>query len=86
MKSLWKRNENAQPEQEQRERLIAYQRVFGTADGKTVLHDLMNRFYVLNSHGGDAFKEGQRATVISIMNNCNISIEAFDQMLKGDYE
>lgn len=85
MIGFWNKNKGElAPELEQRERLISYQRLFKTADGKDVIYDLMNRFHILNSHKGDAFMEGQRSAVLYILNNCSISIEALDKMLKGE--
>lgn len=70
--------------QEQRDRIISYKRVFGTPEGKVVLFDILNRFHVLDSHGGDAYKEGQRSVALRIMQNCAIDIAEFDKLLKGD--
>lgn len=71
---------------EQRDRIIAYKNVFSSPNGKTVLFDLMNRFHILNAHSGDAFKEGQRSVVLAIMSQCNINLEDFDKILKGEFE
>lgn len=79
-----KKKEELDTGAEQRNLLIAYQQTFGTPHGKQVLFDLMNRYHVLRSHGGDSFKEGQRDVAIAIITKCNISISQFDEMLKGD--
>ena len=71
---------------EQRDLLIAYKKTFGTVEGKAVLHDLMNQFYVLHGHGGDPISEGKREAVLHIMRKCKIKIEQFDKMLEGDGE
>lgn len=73
-----------QNRKEQRERIIAFKKVFGTQDGKTVLYHLMNKYHVLNSHKGDSFSEGQRSVVLEVLHLCNISIEQLDQLLKGE--
>ena len=70
--------------QEQRNKVINYKRVFGTPEGKEVLYDLINNHYVLSTHKGDAYCEGQRKVVLEILNKCNVNIEAFDKMLKGE--
>ena len=70
----------------QREEILQYKRAFGTEDGKFVFMDLCNRFHVLNTHKGDAFAEGQRSVVLLILEKCNMNMELFDQLLKGDLE
>ena len=69
----------------QREKILAYKRLFATADGKEVLCDLINRFHILASHGGEPMKEGQRSVVLEIMKNCNVDMVQFDKMLKGEF-
>lgn len=69
---------------EQRDRIIQYKRVFGSTEGKAVLFDLMNKYHVLNSHGGDALKEGQRSVVLGILSQCSINLDEFDKMMKGE--
>lgn len=71
-------------QQEQREKIIAYKRTFGTPEGKTVLFDLMNKYHVLNGHKGDIHKEGERSVVLGIMYMCNINMEEFDRLMKGE--
>jgi hypothetical protein len=68
--------------QEQRDRIIAYKRVFGSPEGKQVLFDLMNRYHIINSHKGDVFAEGQRSVVLGIMHQCNINLAEFDRAMK----
>lgn len=70
--------------QEQRDKIISYKRVFDTAEGKQVLFDLMNKFHILNSHGGDTIQEGQRSVVLWIMQQCNINLAEFDRLMKGE--
>ncbi len=76
----------AEDENRQRELIITYKRAFGSSEGKEVLFDLMNRFYILNGHGGDPRKEGQREAVLWILSQCNINLAEFDRLLKGDNE
>lgn len=71
---------------EKRERIIAFKKIFGMPEGKTVLYHLMNTYHVLNSHKGDAFFEGQRSVVLEIMHQCGISIEELDRLVKGEEE
>lgn len=73
-------------DQEQRDRLVAYKHVFSTPHGKTVLHDLMNHYHILNHHTGDVFAEGQRSVVLGILAQLKITLEDFDKLLEGTYE
>lgn len=77
-------------EQEQRDRIVSYKRVFGSPEGKEVLFDLMNRFNILNEHKGteieQAKSEGKRAAVLYILTNCNMNMVEFDKILKGESE
>lgn len=73
-------------DKDQRDRIIAYKKIFKSEMGKHVLFDLMNRFHILNSHGGEALKEGQRSVVLHIMSQCNIDIAQFDKLLRGELE
>lgn len=78
-----KKQDERTREQEQRDRIIKYKRVFGSTEGKEVLYDILNRCFILNTHKGDAFSEGKRAVALDILNNCNINLADFDQLLKG---
>lgn len=69
---------------ELRERVITYKRVFATPEGKLVLFDLMNQFHILNGHGGDVRKEGERNAVLYILKMCHRSVEDLDRMMKGE--
>lgn len=70
--------------QEQRDKIISYKRVFDSPEGKQVLFDLMNKFHILNTHGGDTIQEGQRSVVLWIMQQCNINLAQFDALMKGE--
>jgi hypothetical protein len=67
-----------------RQLMVFYKKIFGGEEGQSVLIDLMNRYWVLNSHGGDAGKEGERRVVLDIMARANIDLAKFDKLLKGE--
>ncbi|MBK8455661.1 MAG: hypothetical protein IPL34_20485 [Thiofilum sp.] len=69
-----------------RDLVVAYKRFFGTEEGKQVLYDLMSRYHILQTHKGDAFAEGQRSVVVEILHKVNLTVEQFDQLLKGETE
>lgn len=73
-------------ENEQRERVIAYKRAFGGAEGKTVLFHLMNTYHVLNTHDGNPYSEGQRSVILEILRNVNINLVEFDKLLRSENE
>lgn len=70
--------------QEAREKVISYKNFFGDDGGKSVLFDLINKFHVLNTHGGDAFKEGQRSVVLWIMQQTHCDLAQLDKVLRGE--
>lgn len=78
------RKKNEEAAESFRQKVITYKKVFGTPEGKEVLFDLCNRFHVLNGHGGDPHKEGQRSVVLEILGNTHRSMEDFDKLLKGE--
>ncbi len=67
-----------------RQLAIAYKRTFNT--DKVVLFDLMNKFNILDTHGGDAFKEGQRSVVLHILKQCHLDPNLFNELLQGSAE
>lgn len=67
-----------------RQRVVAYKKVFGSPEGREVLFDILNRYHVLNSHGGDPFKEGQRTVALHILSQCSIDLVQFEKILKGE--
>lgn len=69
---------------EQRDRIVAYKRVFGTPEGKEVLFDILNRCHILNAHKGDAYAEGRRSVALDILHNCKIDLAQFDQLMNGE--
>lgn len=76
-----KKKENADYAPVMREMAIAFKRVFGTPDGKTVLFEILNRCNVLETHNGDAFKEGRRSVALLILHNLHMNIEQLDKLL-----
>lgn len=77
--SFFKKNEDG----DYKDLVVSYKKAFSTQDGKIVLYDLMNNFHVLNDHGGDPFKEGQRSTVLEILKMVKVDVKALDEALKG---
>ena len=68
----------------QRDLIIQYKRTFGTQEGKAVLLDLMNRNFILQAHDGNQISEGQRKATLAVIRMCNIDINEFDKMMKGN--
>lgn len=81
-----KKSQELTQEQQQRDRIVIYKRVFGSQDGKAVLYDILNRSFVLSTHKGDPFSEGKRSLALDILHHCNINMAEFDKILKGDSE
>ncbi len=81
-----KKKQDAEALTLQRDRIIRFKRVFGTQEGKEVLCDILNRAHILESHGGDSLKEGERSLALYILQNCNINLAEFDRLLKGDHQ
>lgn len=74
-----------QAEKKQRDKIITYKKLFrGSKEGMEVLFDLMNKYHMLNAHDGKEFAEGQRSVVLYILKQCNVNIEEFDKLLKGE--
>ena len=71
-----------------KETILAYQRLFDTADGKIVLKDLMkscgfNATIVGQDSHETYFNEGARSVVLRINQNCNTSVDALNEMIKS---
>lgn len=69
-----------------------YQEVFGTTQGKMVLMDLCNRFYMMgatrhpNDRDGDMeFREGQRNVALFLLKQVNYDLEQFI-LQRDDYQ
>lgn len=78
------RRRSSEKAEADRQKILSYKKVFGSEEGREVLFDLINRYHVLNSHGGDPLKEGQRTVVLDILSRCNIDMVQFDKLLKGE--
>ena len=76
---------------EQRQKLINFKKFFGEEAGRGVMLDLMNRFHIITKipDVGDAIKiarlEGQRDVVLYLLEQSNIDVEKFDNILKGNF-
>ena len=79
------RKKPADQQEASRQLLISYKKFFGSAEGKDVLFDLMNRFHILNSHGGEALKEGERSVVLYILNRANVDLVQYDKIIRGEF-
>ena len=79
-----KRKRLADKGEDDRQRILAYKKTFGTPEGKEVLFDLLNRYHILNSHGGDPLKEGQRTVALHILSQCHVDLAQFDKLLRGE--
>lgn len=79
-----KRQRQLERDETTRQRAINYKRFFSSQEGKEILFDLMNRYHILNSHGGDALKEGQRSVVLYILSEAHVDLDQLDKILKGE--
>jgi predicted DNA-binding ArsR family transcriptional regulator len=79
-----KRKQYAEAQDAQRNRIILYKRVFGSPEGKEVLVDLMDRFYIVQEHDGSPGREGQRSVVLHIMRQAGMDLAAFDNLWRGE--
>lgn len=76
----------------QTDTVTAYQRVFATEDGETVLKDLMKLgWFDRSSFAPDnqyetAFREGQRAMVLRVINIVNTDPKYLAELIKGQSE
>lgn len=68
--------------EDDRQQILLYKQVFGSAEGRVVLMDLMNRYRVLNPCKGE-LEEGGRRVVLDIMARANMNMVEFDNLLKG---
>ena len=75
----------------QRQKAINFKKYFGSDDGREVMLDIMNKYYVLSplprlADGHvDEVAEGQREVVLYILNRANVTMEDLDRILKGDF-
>lgn len=82
---LLRRRKLADKTEQDRQRVINYKKTFSSPEGRDVMFDLLNRFHVLNSHGGDPRKEGQREVALYIMHQCHIDLDQLDKLLRGEF-
>ncbi len=75
--------------QDQRQRIINYKKFFGEEHGRTVMLDLMNRFYIstpeTTDHLAMARAIGRRDVVEYLLTRANVSMEQLDKILKGEF-
>lgn len=70
-----------------RQKVITFKKVFASPEGKEVLFDLMNRYFVLENipEGDRAIRcLGQNDVVKYIIKMSNIDLVEFDKLLKGE--
>jgi hypothetical protein len=65
----------------------SYNRIFKSPDGKAVLHDLMNKFKMLNAgFNSDVSKmvygEGQRSVILYILSQKDTNPEALEKIME----
>lgn len=75
------------------ERVAAYQRVFTSADGEKVLHDLMKQYYLTRPTYGASIdpdvmlvREGQRSVVLSILNTLKLNVSKMREHINKQQE
>ena len=74
-----------------RQKVIAFKKFFGTDEGRAVMIDLMNRYYILNpmpkldSEYERGRCEGQRDAVLHMLGLANTDLALFEKILKGDF-
>lgn len=77
--------------EDQRQRVIAFKKFFGSDDGKEVMTDLMNRFYLLNplpkttSDIELARAEGNREVVLYLLGRAKTDVATLDKILNGEF-
>ena len=74
-----------------RETVLAYKRLFDTADGREVLYDLMRSCHMSSSTMDSTpnetlFNEGARSVVLRILKTRNTSIEQLDEFIAKSEE
>ena len=76
---------------EQRQKIIAFKKFFGEEHGRSVMLDLMNRFYVLQElpETSDpmamARAEGSRDVVLYLLKRANTDVAKLDEIMKGNF-
>lgn len=82
------RNKEIQDKLERdRQKVINYKKTFATPDGREVLFDLMNRYFILEGvpEGDRAIRcLGQNDVAKYILKMANIDLVEFEKLLKGE--
>jgi len=81
---ILQRKRPADKSEADRQKVINYKKFFSSEDGKDVIIDLMDKYYILHSHDGSIFSEGQRSVVLYILKQANMDMVMFDKLLKGE--
>ena len=73
----------------QRQKFILYKQVFGTPQGKEVIIDLMDKFFILNplpsgTEWERGVAEGKRQCALFVVSQVNMDLAALDKIIKGD--
>lgn len=74
-----------------RQKVIAFKRFFGTDEGRVVMLDLMNRYFILNpipvatNDFQQGVYEGQRQVVLHLLGLAHTDMAQFEKILKGDF-
>jgi hypothetical protein len=85
-----KRRESLDKIEQDRQRVINYKKFFGTAEGRDVLFDLMNRFsHGINPNPGKSELEiiraaGNNDVIVYILSQSHTDLAQFDKLLKGE--
>ena len=77
--------------EDQRQKAISFKRFFGTEEGREVMFDLMNKFYLINPLPDTndpmdlARAEGKRDVVLYLLGRARVNLEELDKLLKGEF-
>lgn len=77
--------------EDQRQRIISFKKFFGTDEGREVMSDLINRYYLLNglpkttSEIELARAAGAHDVVCYLLGRANVRMEELDRILKGEF-
>lgn len=72
----------------QRQLITDYKHVFGTEQGRRVLHDMMKAHFMIspthvkNDALGTSYNEGMRNVVLRILSFIKMDVARFDELLK----
>jgi hypothetical protein len=77
--------------EDQRQKAICFKQFFGTEQGREVMTDLMNKYYILNPlpETEDALAlaraEGKRDVVLYLLGRARVDLADLDRILKGEF-